>query len=117
MTRISNVDQVLLLLREQLQRAGKRRETARKSRTGRADPMAARPLDRVRALAALDTLNEDEVRRAVVRGILTEEFGEGVGNDAALQRIVDDVVRIIGEAPGGSELLNRAVAQLKETRA
>jgi hypothetical protein len=117
MTRISNVDQVLLLLREQLQRTAKGRETARKSRTGRADPAAARPLDRVRALAALDTLNEDEVRRALVRGMLTEEFGEGVGNDAALQRIVDDVVRIIGETPGGGELLDRAVAQLKENRA
>lgn len=117
MTRISNVDQVLLLLREQLQRAGKKSEARAKSRIGRADPAAPRPLDRVRALAALDTLNEDEVRRAVVRGILTEEFGEGVGNDAALQKMVDDVVRIIGEAPGGSDLLDRAVAQLKENRA
>jgi hypothetical protein len=117
MTRISNVDQVLLLLREQLQRAGAGRKTARKSRTGRADPAAARPLDRVRALAALDTLNEDEVRRALVRGMLTEEFGEGVGNDAALQQLVDDVVRIIGDTPGGSDLLDRAVAQLKENRA
>jgi hypothetical protein len=116
MTRISNVDQVLLLLREQLQRTGKKRATGARSRTGRADPAAARPLDRVRGLAALDALNEEEVRRAVVRGILTEEFGEGVGNDAALQRIVDDVVRIIGEAPGGSDLLNRAVAQLRENR-
>jgi len=117
MTRISNVDQVLLLLREQLQRAGKNREATRKSRTGDADPAAARPLDRVRALAALDTLNEDEVRRAVVRGLLIEELGEGIGNDAALQKIVTDVVRIIGEVSGGNDLLNRAVIQLKENRA
>ncbi len=117
MTRISNVDQVLLLLREQLQRTTKNRETARKSRAGRAEATAARPLDRVPALAALDTLNEEEVHRAVVRGILTEEFGEGVGNDAALQMIIDDVVRIIGDTPGGGDLLDRAVAQLRETRA
>lgn len=114
MTRIGSVDQVLLLLREQLQRAGKGRQAARKSRSG---PVAPRPLDRVRALAALDSLNDDELRRAVVRGILTEEFGEGVGNDAALQTTVDDVVRIIGEAPGGAELISRAVAQLKENGA
>lgn len=111
MTKIGNVDQVLLLLREQLQRTGKGRQAARKAGAG---PVAARPLDRVRALAAMESLGEDDVRRAVIRGILTEEFGEGVGNDAALQAIVDDVLRIIDETPGGSELIGRAVAQLKE---
>lgn len=114
MPRIGNVDQVLLLLREQLQRAGKGRGAARKRRVERTAP---RPLDRVRALAALDSLGEDEVRRAMIRGILTEEFGEAVGNDAALQTIVTDVVRIIGETPGGVELIDRAVAQLREARA
>lgn len=110
MTRIGNVDQVLLLLREQLQRAGKGRQAARKSRSG---PVTPRPLDRVRALAAMASLNDDELRRAVVRGILTEELGEAVGNDAALQAIVDDVVRIIEETHGGTELVARAIAQLK----
>lgn len=114
MTRIGNVDQVLLLLREQLQRAGKGRQAARKLRTG---PVAPRPLDRVRALAAMESLNDDELRRALVRGILTEEFGEGVGNDAALQAIVDDVVRIIGDTQGGPDLIGRAIAQLKESGA
>lgn len=117
MTRVGNVDQVLLLLREQLQRAGRGRETGRKAAVDRTGRAAQRPLDRVRALAALDSLNEDDVRRAVVRGILTEELGEGVGNDAQLQAIVDDVIRIIGETPGGARLIDRAVAQLKDNRA
>ncbi|OQW70374.1 MAG: hypothetical protein BVN33_17515 [Proteobacteria bacterium ST_bin13] len=116
MTRISNADQVLLLLREQLQRAGKTSGSKRKSQTDRAGPATVRPLERVRGLAALDTLNDDEVRRAIIRGILTEELGEAVGNDAAFQATIDNVVRIIGDAPGGSDLLNRAVAQLKENR-
>lgn len=115
MTRIGNVDQVLLLLREQLQRAGKNRETARKQGVARGAPGAPRPLDRARALAALETLGEDDVRKAVVRGILTEEFGEGIGNDAALQTMVEDVVRIIGDTPGGNALLDQAVAQLRES--
>jgi hypothetical protein len=115
MTRIGNVDQVLLLLREQLQRAGNRRGVAGKVRAGRAE--AQRPLDRVRALAALDTLDPDEAGRILVRGMLTEEFGEAVGNDAALQTIVTDVIRIIGDSPDGAELIRRAVAQLKESGA
>lgn len=116
MTRVGNIDQVLLLLREQIRRAGKGRDASRKAGIGRTDKALARPLDRVRALATLETLGEDEVRRALVRGLLTEELGESVGNDAALQAIVDDVVRIIGEMPGGDDLMKRAIHQLKETR-
>jgi hypothetical protein len=114
MTRVGNVDQVLLLLREQLQRTDGKKRTDRGTGVRKA---SARPLDRVRALAALDSLNEDEVRSAVVRGLLTEEFGEAVGNDPALHAIVEDVVRIIAETPGGHQLMTQAVAQLKEGRA
>lgn len=116
MTRVGNVEQVLLLLREQLRRADRGRAAQRGSSAGRAAPADARPLDRVRALAALESLDEGEVRRAVVRGILTEAFGEAVANDAPLQRVADDVLRIIDEMPGGPELIGGAVAQLKETR-
>jgi hypothetical protein len=116
MTRVGNVDQVLLLLREQLQRTAKGRGAAKNASSGRAGAAGKRPLDRVRALAAFDSRDEDEVRRAVVRGVLTEEFGEAVGNDAALQTIVDDVVRMIRETPGGPELIDRAVAQLKASK-
>jgi hypothetical protein len=116
MTRVGNVDQVLLLLREQLQRSGRSRGAASKARAGRAEASSARPLDRVRALAALDTLEEDDLRRAVVRGLLAEQFGEAVGNDPALIAIVDQVSRMIGEMPEGRELMDRAIAQLKEFR-
>jgi hypothetical protein len=53
----------------------------------------------------------------MIRGILTEEFGEAIGNDAALQAMVDDIVRVIGDMPGGNDLMDRALAQLKESRA
>lgn len=117
MTRISNVDQVLLLLREQLQRTGGGRGATAKARVARAEASSARPLDRVRALAVLDTLDEEELRRAVVRGLLAEQLGEAVGNDSAMIAIVDQVSRIIGETPEGRELMDRALAQLKEFRA
>ena len=114
MTRIGNVDQVLLLLREQLERTSRRRGAERRDETARATSDPARPLERARALAALDGLSETEVRRAVVRGLLVDEFGEGVGSDPAFQAVIDDVFRIIGDMPGGLELIDRAVAQLRE---
>lgn len=117
MTKVGNVDQVLLLLREQLQRSGRGRGTTAKARATQAEASSASPLDRVRALAVLDTLDEEELRRAVVRGLLAEQFGEAVGNDPALIAIVDQVSRIIDETPEGRALMDRALAQLKETRA
>lgn len=117
MTRIGNVDQVLLLLREQLQRTGRGRDASRTAQTRRTDGTTARPLDRVRALSVLDTIDEEDLRRAVVRGLLAEQFGEAVGNDPALIAIVDEVTRIIGDTPEGRELMDRALAQLKESRA
>lgn len=116
MTRVGTIDQVLLLLREQLQRSGKARDPSRANGAGRSGRAHARPLERVRALATLDSLGEEDVRRALVRGLLTEELGEGIANDAAFQRIADDVLRIIGEMPGGPALIDRAIAQLKEGR-
>lgn len=116
MSQVGNVDQVLLLLREQLERANRGRGTAAKPKATRAQEATARPLDRVRALAALDTLDEDELRRAVVRGLLAEQFGDGVSNDAAMVRIAEEVSRIIGETPEGRELLQRAMNQLRNAR-
>jgi len=112
MTRVGNIEQVMLLLREQLQRSTRARGPDRKG-TERIDVATPRPLDRVRALAAFEDLPEDEMRRAVVRGMLTEEFGDAIGTDAAFTRLVDDIVHAIETLPGGPELMAQAIAQLK----
>lgn len=114
MTRVGNVDQVLLLLRARLERGGKRPKPGGASGAGAADSTAISPLDRARALAALDSLGQEEVRKAVVRCLLAEEFGDAIGGDAKLQAMVEDIVRTITEMPGGNSLMVRAVAQLRE---
>jgi len=112
MTRVGNIEQVMLLLREQLQRSSRARAPAGKE-AGRIGGATLRPLDRVRALAAFEDLPEKELRRAVVRGILSEEFGDAVGVDAAFTRLIDDVAHAIEALPGGPELMAQAIAQLK----
>jgi len=112
MTRVGNVEQILLLLREQLQRSARARP-ARSAAAQRADPASPRPIDRACALTALDALSEEDQRRAVVRGLLAEELGDAIGNDAAFQQVIDEVVRIIADMPGGDELMARAVEQLR----
>lgn len=114
MTRIGNVDQVLLLLREQLERSGRSRGTARRAAPSAASSGDARPIERARSLAALDALSDEEARRALVRGLLVEQFGEGTGNDPAFQQVIDDVFRIIADTPEGAQLMARALEQLRK---
>jgi len=110
-TRISNAEQVMLLLHEQLGRLAKNR--ARRgdgaSATNAGTPA---PVDRLRALAGREDVSEDELKRALVRGLLTQQLGEAVAGDPAFEAVAGDVLRIITDSPAGRELLDRAMAQL-----
>jgi hypothetical protein len=110
MTRISNSDHVLVLLREQLQKLGR----TRKEDAGRAAEVRGstpRPIARLQAMAPPE--EGDEFRRTLVRAILTEEMGEAMANDPAFLAVVDDVYRMISASPDGAELIDRAGRQLR----
>lgn len=87
------------------ERTDKAGRTARKG-----DP---RPVERLRAMAGFDALGDDERRRAVVHGLLTEELGEAVANDPAFAAVLDEVLRIVGDMPGGHELIDRAATAMR----
>ena len=106
MTRITGSDAVLALVQEQLHRLGKGRAGGR-ARSARAG--AATPLDRLRALAGQGGLSDDDVKAALVRGLLVEQLGEGIGNDPAFARIAGEVLRILGDSDAGRALLDRAM--------
>lgn len=107
--RVAGTDHVLLLLRAKLARLS--RDRGRAGRTsGSADP---RPVERLRAMAGFDALGEEGRRRALVHGLLTEELGEAVANDAAFGAVLDEVLRIVGEMPGGNDLIDRAAMMVR----
>lgn len=112
MTRISNADQVLLRLHEQLRRLGKDRI----ARGGAAGVRESRqePAVRLRALAARGGVSQEELGRTVVRSLLADQFGDTIGNDPAFDVIADDVARIIADSESGRALLDRALAQLTD---
>lgn len=108
MTRVGPADQLLLLLQERLATLGK-------DRTGKAAlsfPREPDALTRARALAAFEGLDPDERRRAVIRGLLVRQFGDGVANDPAFAGVAAEVARIIGEDEGARDLLDRVFADL-----
>ncbi len=111
MTRITNADHVLLLLRNHLER----NEKSRRKRTpasGEKRPHHAGPLERLERLAAADDLPEPEIRRALISGLLAEEFGDEIINDPNFQQIVDDVAGLLQRDPKSEKLLSAACARL-----
>lgn len=112
MTRITSSDQVLILLREQLQRLG-RGKTGRGERAGAAAPPTPGAVSRLKGLAGQGGVGEEELRRSLVRAVLTEELGERLANEPALQAVVDDVFRIVSASEEGRALLERALDQLR----
>lgn len=110
MTRITNADQVLLLLQSHLQRAqrGERRTVSPSSRVSTQQT----PLERVQTLARQDDLPDSEIGRALIRGLLLHEFGSGVANDAKFQGMIDELLATIRRDEAMSRLLDSAVRQL-----
>lgn len=111
MTRINQSDQILLLVTEHLRRSARsKKEAPGKSSSTRTS--TGRPLDRVRALTAFQALPKPEARQWVIRGVLTERFGDHVVNDPAFQQLTQDVSRLLDTTEEGRALVERALQEL-----
>ena len=111
MTRISNADQVLLLLRAHLERNAKMRGKGAAAHPARAEARKG-PLERVQHIAGAENLSEHDVSRALIAGLLAEEFGEDVASEPRFQDLVDNVLKLIAADEEGRALVRNAVAQL-----
>lgn len=113
MTSLSKVDHVLILLQEQLRRAGKQRAAGRLANAEPKSTSPVSPLDRARALAELDALGAEDLRRVTVNAVLADAVGAQLASDASFQGVVADVVRMIMSSPGGEALIDQAITQLR----
>jgi hypothetical protein len=112
MTRINPADQILLMLRAQLERAGKAK---------RANPQAPRTsmrskrdaLERVRDTIAKGDAPPQELRRALVSALLVEDFGETTLNDPQFQNLVDRVMATIQHDEQTNTILENALTSLR----
>ncbi len=105
MTRISNSEQVLALVRAQLQRMAKREKTGAKARSTKANTEALSSREMIDALAAIDGLSQDDFVRGFVRALLTEEFGESIANSPEFQSVVDRTAGAIRDDRQVAEML------------
>lgn len=113
MTRISNVDQVLMLLRQQLQRLGKSDRSRKGGAIGAPAAERRQPATgRIEAVMRTDRLSEEELGRTLVTAMLVDEFGEGPANDHKFRKVADEVYRIIASDPQARKLLGEALMAL-----
>jgi hypothetical protein len=107
MTRITNAEQVLILLRAHLERA-------QRSSRGRTQARSAKPgpMERVQRLANAEGLSEADVARALIAGLLTEEFGAGFAAEPRFQAMVEDVRAMIERDEKARVVLRKALAEL-----
>jgi hypothetical protein len=116
MTRITNADHVLLLLRNHLERMQKqRRKRGKEEVPAQKSPAQANQLERVARLAAAEGVSEHEFQQALIAGLLADELGDAVTNDAEFVRLVDDVLAIIRRDPESSALLRAAQQHLSSS--
>ena len=89
MTRISNSEAVLAVVRAQLQRMAKSRKSSAGAPASKAEAKTMSSRQMVDALAGIEGLAEEDFTRGFVLALLTEEFGEKVANSAEFQSVVD----------------------------
>jgi hypothetical protein len=107
MTRITNAEQVLMLLRNHLERA------QRSSRKPAASPKTkAGPVERLQQLAATEAFAETDIARALIAGLLSEEFGPELAAEPRFHAMVEDVRLMLDRDEAGRKLLRRAIAEL-----
>ena len=111
MTRISNVDQILILLEAHLERL-QRQKRAGASKTEPRRDQGESSLDRVARLASAEGLSDLDTGRALVSALLTQEFGAKAGADLAFHALVERVTKAILADPDSAPLLRQALAQM-----
>lgn len=92
---IGNVNQVMALVRNQLERMARDKRAGAKGKAGRSDPARSTQKSRLQALSNLSDLPDGEFERLLVGALLSREFGEDVTQDPRFQSVVDRTWRIM----------------------
>lgn len=108
---VSNVDRILLLLR---QRLSEQTKAGRNTTAGRQTEQKS-TAQSIAALAANKGIDERAVRRTLIQALLAEQFGSVTINDARFQQVVSQVFDAIEDDPSAQKLLERVTDELKKS--
>lgn len=114
MTRISASDHIIILLRQKLERAAALKKGGKSQKSGELAGKDGSNIHRVRALAQMEALGDEDIDRSLVQGLLLEEFGEALVNDPKFQQLVSRIVDLLANDDAGKALLGAARRDLRE---
>lgn len=110
---ISNVDRLVLVLRQRLEERSKANSATRPGLKPPTTARSATSLENLRALAGIEDVDDRQLRRAFLQNILADQFGVTLINEAQFQQVVDRVTETLEADPGSSRLLSRLVGELR----
>jgi hypothetical protein len=112
MTTINRIDQAVLLLKDRLDKLGSRSNASASQSAGTSRSGPADPLGSLRLLVRQGKVSPQELRKAMVRLLLTEAFGDEMSGSLDFQSLADQVTEILESHEHGRDLLVRAISEL-----
>lgn len=110
---VSNAGRIAMLLRQRLQERSRSAAAERGGRKETPGAGAAAGKGALRGAAALDSLDDRKLKRALIENILADQFGASLINDARFQQVVDQVTETLEADGDGANLLAGAIAGLR----
>ena len=115
MTKIGNVDQVMLLLQQQLQKLNSAPRKASSQKAGKAGEAVARTsLRRLSSIAPGEGLSDDDFSRALIRALLVDELGDALAEDHRFDRMAAEIHRLLSSDDKTAALLVDAARQARD---
>ena len=112
MTRVGNTEQILALVRNQLQRMAKRERTGKAREVRKPESRPLNPRERVQALSAIENLSGEDFAHGFVRALLSEEFGPEAANSPAFREVVEKTASAMQADPEVAQLIRRVREEL-----
>ena len=106
---ISSVDRMLIILRKRL---SERARTERKAVSGQRSVERQSTAQSVAALAAVEGIDDRQIRRSLIQSLLAEQLGAQLINDARFQQVVGQVSDAIDQDAAARGLIDHVVAEL-----
>lgn len=107
---VSNIDRVVLLLRQRLEE----RERLRRTRSDRRPSYeSAASASGIGALSSIEGIDEKTLRRTFIQTLLAEQLGKTWINDAQFQQVVDRVTNAMDADPSTARLMSRLIDELQ----
>jgi hypothetical protein len=121
MDAVSNINQILLILRQKLQERARKGPAARTSKSASFARDAVRaedvdPMRRIADLAQDDGFDDRQLARLFVESLLTREFGTPLTNDAQFHQVIERVMQALSSDAQLGKILNITIAHIKNDR-